>query len=85
MADPLPIHHLRASLEAQRLLAVEELSAKGGNLPAEALQKLAVIQAALTAVLEEIKAHEIKIGGGSRRLWRRQAPGHAKRADQVPE
>jgi hypothetical protein len=65
MADPLPIHHLRAALEAQRLLAVEELSAKGGNLPAEALQKLAAIQAALTAVSEEIKAHEVKVGGGS--------------------
>jgi hypothetical protein len=65
MVDPLPVHHLRAALEAQRLLAVEELAANGANLPTDALQKLALIQGALTAVEEEIKGHEVKIGGGS--------------------
>ncbi|PNG26234.1 hypothetical protein [Methylocella silvestris] len=64
MTDPLPIHHLRAALEAQRLTAVEELAAEGGAQTLESLQKLAIIQGALQAVGDEIKAHEIKVGGG---------------------
>ncbi len=65
MTDSEPIHNLRAKLEAARLKAVEELAAKGGEPPVEGLQKIALLQGALTAVLEEIKAHAVKIGGGS--------------------
>ncbi len=63
MTDSSPIHQLRANLEAARLEAVENL-AKGGAPAAEALQKLAVLQAALTAVREEIDVHEVRLGGG---------------------
>ena len=65
MVHPLPIHQLKAALEARRLLAVEDLAGKSAKLPMDDLQKLAVMQSALTAVIEEIKAHEVKIGGGS--------------------
>lgn len=47
-----------------RLQLVEELAAKGGPLPPDTLQKIALIQSALTAVREEIKNHEVKVGGG---------------------
>jgi hypothetical protein len=33
-------------------------------LPPDTLQKIALIQSALTAVREEIKNHEVKVGGG---------------------
>jgi hypothetical protein len=65
MTNSTPIHHLRTCLETARLEAIEELSAKGGALPVDALQKIALLQAALNAVRDEIKLHEIKIGGGS--------------------
>ncbi len=65
MSEQLPIHHLAANLETERLQAVQELAAKGGALPADALEKIATLQATLTAVREEIKAHNVKIGHGS--------------------
>ncbi|ACK51863.1 hypothetical protein Msil_2952 [Methylocella silvestris BL2] len=64
MTDPLPIHHLRSALEAQRLTAIEELAAKGGAPTLDSLQKLAIIQGALQAIDDEIKAHQVKVGGG---------------------
>jgi len=59
-----PIHALRERLETARLQAIEELAAKGGPLPTDALQKIALLHSALCAVRDEIEAHEIKIGGG---------------------
>ena len=42
-----------------------ELAAKGGPLPADALQKIALLHSALSAVRDEIESHEVKIGGGA--------------------
>ena len=56
-----PIYDLRERIETVRL---EELAAKNGPLPPDTLQKIALIQSALTAVREEIKNHEVKVGGG---------------------
>lgn len=63
-----PIHQLRDTLEQRRLKEVERLAAVnvGGDAPADdALRSLAHLQLALTAVREEIAAHDIKLGGGS--------------------
>jgi hypothetical protein len=65
MTGSAPIHDLRERLEAARLLAVEELAAKGEPFPAEALQKIALLHSALSAVRDEIYAHDVKIGGGA--------------------
>jgi hypothetical protein len=58
------IQDLRASLEAARLAAIEELAARGGVLTPDALEKIAHLQMALAAVREEIEDHAVKIGGG---------------------
>jgi hypothetical protein len=60
-----PIHALRERLETARMQAIEELAAKGGPLPADALQKIALLHSALSAVRDEIESHEVKIGGGA--------------------
>ena len=60
-----PVHALRANLEAARLKAVEALAAKENAIPPDALRELATLQAALTAVREEIEAHSAKLGWGS--------------------
>ena len=60
-----PIHDLRDRLEAARLSAVEELAAASGSLPADALEKIALLHAALSAVRDEIRMYQVKIGGGS--------------------
>jgi hypothetical protein len=65
MAEKLPIHSLAASLESERLKEIEALAAKGGTPSADALQRLAILQAALVAVREEIDAHSVGLGGGS--------------------
>ena len=65
MAEKLPIHSLAANLESERLKEIQALAAKGGTPSADALQKLAFLQAALVAVREEIDAHSVRIGGGS--------------------
>ena len=67
MTHSSPIHDLRKRIETARLQLIEELAAKGGPLPPETLQKIALIQSALTAVREEIKNHEVKVGGGDER------------------
>ena len=66
MIQRLPVHDLRAQLETLRLKAIEELAAKAdGALPANSLQRIAILQTVLTAVREEIEAHEVKLGGGA--------------------
>jgi hypothetical protein len=63
-----PVHDLQNVLAAARLRAVEELAAKGRKLPPDDLQKLAILQAALSAVKEELAEHEGRLGcslGGS--------------------
>jgi hypothetical protein len=59
------IHALRDVLEAARLQLVEELATKGDLLPTDLLQRIALLQSALTAVRQEIEAHTARIGGGS--------------------
>jgi hypothetical protein len=65
MSEKLPIHSLAANLESERLKEIQALAAKGGTPSADALQRLASLQAALVAVREEIDAHAMNIGGGS--------------------
>jgi hypothetical protein len=63
-----PIHALRNTLEAARLQAIKELASTDGLTSAastEALRRVAFIQIALTAVREELEAHEPQLGGGS--------------------
>lgn len=59
-----PIHALRANLETARLKAVETLAAKESAISPEALRDLATLQAALTAVREEIETHGGRLGWG---------------------
>ncbi|WP_037490019.1 hypothetical protein [Sphingobium indicum] len=59
-----PVHSLRANLEAARLKAVERLAATDRAFSADALQELATLQTALTAVREELEAHGAKLGWG---------------------
>jgi hypothetical protein len=63
--EPHPVHALETRLQAARLEAVERLAAREGAFTAEALHELATLQAALTAVREEIVAHTGKMGWGS--------------------
>jgi hypothetical protein len=58
-----PIHALRDTLEAARLLMIQEL-VQDGPLPTESLQKIALLHSALSAVRDEIEAHDVKVGGG---------------------
>jgi hypothetical protein len=62
MASETPVHDLQAALTAARLYAVEQLAAKGGTFPPADLEKLAVLQAALTAVNEVIAEHQGRLG-----------------------
>jgi hypothetical protein len=65
MAKQHPVHALRANLEAARLKAIEALA--GTNVPysSDALDELASVQAALTAVSEAIATHGPTVGWGS--------------------
>jgi hypothetical protein len=65
MTKPHPVQTLEASLETARLKAIEELASTGVAISPDALRDLAAIQAALTAVREEIRAHGEKLGWGS--------------------
>lgn len=65
MDEDYPVQTLRAKLEAGRLAAIEELAASTHVPALEGMQKLAIIQSALTAVVEEIERHRVKLGGGS--------------------
>jgi hypothetical protein len=64
MASETPVHDLQAALAAARLYAVEQLAAKGGTFPPDDLEKLAILQAALTAVNEVIAEHQGRLGWG---------------------
>jgi hypothetical protein len=61
MIRPHPVHALEASLETARFKAVEELASKGGVPSADDVRHLAALQAALTAVREEIDDHGDKL------------------------
>jgi len=63
MSAPHPVHALLAKLEAERLRLVKKLAADG-TLSNEAVGELANLQAALTAVREEIDAHGSRVGWG---------------------
>jgi hypothetical protein len=63
MSEPHPVHALLAKLEAERLKLVKKLAADG-TLPNEAVRELANLQAALTAVREEMEAHGPQVGWG---------------------
>jgi hypothetical protein len=64
VATTHPVHALCTALEARRLEAVGALAAQINPLTSESLQELATLQAALTAVREEIEAHSIRLGWG---------------------
>jgi len=64
MANDHPVHTLQANLEDARLKAVEALAATNGAFSPDALHELATLQAALTAVREEIVNHGAKLGWG---------------------
>ena len=59
-----PVHDLQKALAAARFRAVKELAAKDGTLPPENLQQLATLNAALSAVKDEIAEHEGRLGWG---------------------
>jgi hypothetical protein len=63
MSAPHPVHALLAKLEAERLKLVKKLAADS-TLSNEGVRELANLQAALTAVREEIEAHGPKVGWG---------------------
>jgi hypothetical protein len=65
MIQRMPIHDLRANLEARRLKAVAELADRRDTLPGDAMRAIAILQTVLTAVREEIATHEVKLGGGA--------------------
>ena len=57
-----PVHVLKSKLEAARLKVVKTLAAKEGLPAPDALRELATIQAALSAVREEIETHSVRVG-----------------------
>ena len=61
-----PVHDLQASLEAARLKAIEALAGKEAPPTPDALQELATIHAALSAVREEIETHGTRLGWGNK-------------------
>jgi hypothetical protein len=64
VATTHPVHALCTALEAQRLKTVETLAAQTSPVSQESLRQLATLQAALTAVREEIADHSIRLGWG---------------------
>ena len=67
MGKPTPIHTLKDTLEAARLQAVQKLASTVETTPSvsdDAVRRVAFLQLALTAVREELAAHEVKVGGG---------------------
>ena len=63
-----PVHSLLAKLEGARLHAIETLASDDEILKQDALRTLVIVQAALTAVKEEIQAH------GAHRGWGAEVP-----------
>jgi hypothetical protein len=64
VTDFHPLPTLQASLETARLNAVAAMAAKEGAISPDALRDLGALQAALTAVREEIEAHAARLGWG---------------------
>ena len=64
MAKHHPVHTLRANLKAARLRAINGLAATDGAFHPDALQTLATLQLALTALREDIEAHGPRLGWG---------------------
>jgi hypothetical protein len=60
-----PAQVLRTRLEDQRLSAVQTLASTDAAVNPDALNELACLQLALTAVREEIAEHSVKFGWGS--------------------
>ncbi len=60
-----PVQALRAKLEDQRLSAIQTLASTDTADNPNALNELACLQLALTAVREEIEAHSVRFGWGS--------------------
>ena len=65
MSAQYPVYSLRSTLEAERLKLVKKLAT--GTQTADAVQQLATVQTALTAVREEIEEHSVRVGGGGER------------------
>jgi hypothetical protein len=65
MSNDHPVHALKSHLEAARLTAVQALAANESAVSPNDLKDLALIQAALVAVREEIAAHGGKLGWGT--------------------
>ena len=65
MANPHPVYALQANLETSRLKAVEALAARDGAVSPDALEELAALQAALSAVREVIETHGGRLGWGN--------------------
>jgi hypothetical protein len=64
MTSETPVHDLQTALAAARLRTIEEMAAKGGTFSPDDLQKLAILQSALSAVNEVIAEHQGKLGWG---------------------
>jgi hypothetical protein len=64
MTSENPVHDLQKALAAARLRAVEELAANGETFSPDDLQKLAILQGALSAVNELIAEHQGRLGWG---------------------
>ena len=67
MTEMKPVHALQTALEVARMREIREISKAPSQLSNEALRRIVIVQVALTAVREEIAAHEVKVGGGSER------------------
>jgi hypothetical protein len=63
MPTPHPVHALRTKLETERLGLVQKLAASE-VLSTDVLRELSILQAALTAVSEEIETHSVRLGWG---------------------
>ena len=64
MTTDQPIHTLRDKLEIARLELIQRIASEGA-LPPDALRELSIIQAALTAVRDEIASNEPRVGFGA--------------------
>jgi hypothetical protein len=65
MSEQHPLHTLRGQLEALRVQTLDRLAASEAPLTTDALQELAAIQAALTAVREEMQSRGVGWGGNA--------------------
>ena len=59
-----PVHDLQKALAAARFRAVKELAAKDGRFPLRISNSSRLLNAALSAVKDEIAEHEGRLGWG---------------------